>query len=114
MVYPDDRLERWKEHIMELFNDSTSYSANGDSPDILEQEVREAIKKSKKRLAPGPDVVPNEILKLLDDEGISTLTSIFNTIYNTGIIHEEWLKSTFITLPKKTIHQIVATIELLV
>ena len=51
--------------------------------------------------APGPDNVQIEFLKLLDDDGIKWLTAVFNHIYDTGSIPLDWLKSEFITLPKK-------------
>jgi hypothetical protein len=100
-----DRLKRWKEYVLELFNDVrsevTEYQT-AEGPSILEEEVRAIIEKSKDRLATGPDSIPNELYKLLDDEGVKLLTKLFNKIYNSGIIPVEWLKSTFVTLPKKS------------
>lgn len=60
-----------------------------------------AIKQSKDGKAQGPDGFCVEFLRLLDDEGIKWLTKVFNNIYDTGRIPEEWLVSEFIALPKK-------------
>lgn len=51
--------------------------------------------------AAGPDQIQAEFLKLLDEERIQWLARIFNNIYATGDIPPDWLKSEFITLPKK-------------
>jgi len=42
-----------------------------------------------------------EILKLIEEDRIHILVELIDTIYRTGIIPNDWLLSTFITLPKK-------------
>ena len=69
-------------------------------PEIL-LEVMEAIKQIKDGKACGLDEIPTELLKLLDKEQMKKVTGIINAIYTAGEILTEWLKSEFITLPKK-------------
>ena len=53
------------------------------------------------RNAPGPDGIQVEFLKLLDDMSMKWLTEIFDPVYNSGIIPQEWFRSEFIPIPKK-------------
>ena len=96
--------DKWKTYIEELFNDTRPdpLQISGESgPKILEEEVQAAINSLKEGKAPGPDGLEAEFLKLMNDENIRWLTMIFNQIYNSGNIPQEWLKSEFIVLPKK-------------
>jgi len=71
--------------------------------DILRGEVIKVIKELKPGRAVGPDGVRAELLKVLsDDEDLDVLTSLFNKIYRGGRFPNDWLKSTFLPLPKKT------------
>lgn len=45
--------------------------------------------------------MPIELLKLVEEENIQILVGHFNAIYKYGKIPNEWLKTTFVTLPKK-------------
>lgn len=60
----------------------------------MKEEVTNILKSAKPRKAAGPDEEPSELLKLLDDDGIDMLVDLFNTIYASGNIPEEWLTST--------------------
>lgn len=110
LIGVEEKLNRWKQYVEELFNDrrtaepNIDFLSNESSPTITKDEVRHAIKLQKNGKATGPDQVHAETLKLLaekDGRGLDMLTSLFNYIYETGNIPEDWLKSTFITLPKK-------------
>lgn len=59
-----------------------------------------AIKNRKKGKAVGPDQITTELIKLIDEDNVNILVELFNVIYKTGIIPTEWLKSTFVALPK--------------
>jgi hypothetical protein len=52
-------------------------------PYILQSEVEKAIKEMRNRKATGDDV-PGDVLKLLGEGGLKTLTKLMNTIYETG------------------------------
>ena len=51
--------------------------------------------------ATGPDELPAEALKALDEHNIEIITSLCNIIYNSGMIPTEMKHSVFITQPKK-------------
>lgn len=103
----EQKLERWKEYIEELFYDqrmenTPSEHQDGDvGPEITKCEVEHALESMKNKKSAGPDEIPSELLKLINDKNIDILVSLYNTIYNTGIIPKEMLTSTFICLPKK-------------
>ncbi|CAH1224416.1 unnamed protein product [Diabrotica balteata] len=68
---------------------------------ITIDEIKYAIKNSKDNKAVGLDEIPVELLKLVEEDNLEVLADLFNTVYDTGIIPQEWLKSAFITIPKK-------------
>ncbi|GFO39048.1 histone-lysine N-methyltransferase SETMAR [Plakobranchus ocellatus] len=50
--------------------------------------------------ATGPENIPVEIIKALDNKGIDLTTKLLNAIYNSGTIPEDLCKSVFILLPE--------------
>lgn len=56
---------------------------------------------SKEWQAAGPDEIYANVLKLIDEQHLDLITALFNSIYVTGRLPQEWLESTFITIPKK-------------
>ena len=96
--------ETWKNYTYSLFDDKRSdipvALQDLEGPSILRSEVKYAIKIAKNDKASGPDEIYAEYLKLFDDKSIGYLTELFNLIYNTGQIPNDWLKSTFIMIPK--------------
>ena len=99
----NDILNRWSEYIEELFSDTREENIvikkDIDGPPIL-KEVVAAIKKMKLGKAIGPDNIPIEIITTLEDLGIDLVTKLLNSIYDSGNIPKDMLKSVFITLPK--------------
>lgn len=99
-----EKLVTWKMYIEELFWD---YRGNlpeincMTGPSILESEVKAALKQSKNGKATGPDEIPVELIKVMSEVSTKELTELFNAIYDSGNIPEEWLLSTFVTIPKK-------------
>ncbi|KAF2894329.1 hypothetical protein ILUMI_11844 [Ignelater luminosus] len=53
-------------------------------------EVGYAIRCTKDRKTAGPDGIPVELLKLINEKRIQILVDLFNTVFNTGIIPTEW------------------------
>lgn len=103
----EDLKTHWKTYIEQLFKSAEprQFEVTRDlesSPKILKQEVLKAIKNSKSGRSPGPDQIHIEIIKLLEEEHIDMLVRLFNEIYSTGVIPQEWLRSEFIPIPKKT------------
>lgn len=104
IIGQDELKDTWKTYIEQLFYDNRPEPPQLNTetgPKILMEEVRAAITGMKDGKAPGPDNVNAEILKLLSEDNVKWLTAVFNNIYDSGNIPREWLKSEFITLPKK-------------
>lgn len=102
----EDLKKHWKSYIEQLFKSTEPrrFEVTRDlesSPKILKQEVLRAIKNSKSGKSPGPDQLHIEMIKLLEEEHIDRLVQLFNEIYSTGVIPQEWLRSEFIPIPKK-------------
>ena len=97
--------EVWAKYVAELFESNSppfrSQDLSEPAPGILHSEVRKALSEIKTRKASGPDDICPDILKLIEDENIHILVQLFNDIYNSGYIPRDWLKSTFIPIPKK-------------
>ncbi|CAH2215861.1 jg23949, partial [Pararge aegeria aegeria] len=70
-------------------------------PQVLETEVRHAIKSQKLDKAPGPDNISNELLQGCIDSVSPLLTRIFDKILNTGEIPDQWTMSHIILIHKK-------------
>jgi hypothetical protein len=64
--------------------------------------VKSAIKQVKEGKASGPDQKHSEFIRLLNDEKIRWITEIFNSVHKSDIIPENWIKSEFIALSKKS------------
>lgn len=70
-------------------------------PVILTSEVTKAINSQKLEKAPGPDKIPNEMLKGTSEEISPVLAKLFNEILQTRQIPEEWTECHIILLHKK-------------
>ncbi|KAL1446308.1 hypothetical protein WDU94_012325 [Cyamophila willieti] len=101
----NEKKETWITYLGKLFEDNrrdTIQPVNGDNgPPILVSEVSAAIKQMKDGKAAGPDNIQAEFMKLIDENGLEKITSLYNNIYSTSIIPQDWLISEFIALPKK-------------
>lgn len=106
IVDKQTRINTWKEYLGRLFEDQRQgrfdIGETLSGPKILRSEVQTAIAQLKEGKAPGPDNIQTELLKLFDEKTITLITQLFNNIYDTGQIPSEWLKSEFVTIPKKT------------
>jgi hypothetical protein len=97
----------WEKYIFDTFRDDrpairifNDNELNG--PPILNSEILHAIHTSENRKACGPDEIPVEVLKLISDDNIEYLLRLFNAIYDTWNIPQDWLRSTFVTLQETT------------
>ena len=63
-------------------------------------EVKEALRRMKTRKAVGPDAIPIEVWKCLGEFGVKWLTKLFNKIWQSNKMPEEWRKSTLVPLYK--------------
>lgn len=103
LVGAEDKRKRWEEYVKVLFNDvrpkkpPKGDAVNESSPEITKEEVIRAIRLQKNDKAVGPDQIHAETLKLIadaDGEGLTHLTSLFNSIYQTEIdVHHHTQKN---------------------
>ena len=100
----DKIAERWAENVEELYNDSRpTYIAknnNYQNVKIEKEEIIDVIKHLPKSNANGVDQIPAELLQHMGEEGLNSITNITNDCYNTGILPDDFLQSTFVTIPK--------------
>lgn len=100
-----EKLRTWIKYIEELFEDDRAEETqinnqNNTYLPILQEELRHALKNTKNGKSTGPDQIPVETLKCLNEETIELILNLFNSVYTSGIIPKQWLLSTFCTLPK--------------
>ena len=70
-------------------------------PDILECEVKCAIRSLTLNKASGGDGIPVELLHILKDDVVKVLHSICQQIWKTQEWSQGWKRSVFIPIPKK-------------
>ena len=99
-------FERWNEYTAELYNDDTrsteqiKFYDKLSRPSITKDEIRNAINEIPNGKAVGPYELPNELVKLLEEDAIDFLHGLMNQIYDSGQLPEELLRSIFVAIPK--------------
>jgi hypothetical protein len=103
LVKDEEIKNRWREYFDKLFNDESEKTAIqlDDSIDtnrqfvrrIQESEVKEAFKKMKTGKALGPDDIPIEVWRYLGDIAIVWFTKLFNIIFRSNKMPNEWRRS---------------------
>ena len=99
--------KRWKEYTEELYKKglNDAYNHNGVvthlEPDILECEVKWALRSTAASKVSGDDEIPVELLKILKDDAVKVLHSICQQIWKTQQWPQNWKKSVLIPIPKK-------------
>lgn len=105
ILYLEQKLVRWRQYLGELFaDDKPRGHARVEAitgPSITADEVAKAIRQARNGKAVGPDEIPTEVVKWFGGKAVGVMTELFNLIYDTGVIPKDWLRSTFIALPKK-------------
>ena len=97
----DDVRKRWVEYIEELYakNDKPAelYIVTEDpedpGPDILDEEVRQAIGELKNGKSEGIDNIPAEFMKNLNEEATKDLIEICQTIYKKGTWPKDFMNT---------------------
>ncbi|XP_063382160.1 uncharacterized protein LOC134668649 [Cydia fagiglandana] len=89
---------RWKEYYEQLMNEEFpsalmpyAPATQGPIHCISVEEVKKALTKMKYHKATGPDQLPADIWKKLDQTALPWLTKLFNCIVKDGKIPEDWL-----------------------
>ena len=82
----EDIKKRWQEHTEELYKKDLHHQDNHDGvitdlePDILECEVKWALRSITMNKASGGDGIPVELFQILKDEAVKVLHSICQQI----------------------------------
>ena len=71
-------------------------------PDILECEVKWALESITANKASGGDGIPVELFQILKDDAVKVLYSICQQIWKTQQWLQDWKRSVFIPIPKKS------------
>ena len=69
-------------------------------PDILEYEVKWALRSITMNKASGGDGIPVELFQILKDDAVKVLHSICQQIWKTQQWPQDWKRSVFIPIPK--------------
>lgn len=83
----DNVVNVWKEYCSTLYDNPLQtpikicIESFDQGPGILLRDVEAAIKKLANNKATGPDAIPAEAYKLLDDRGIKTIHQICQALY---------------------------------
>ncbi|GJR07719.1 retrovirus-related pol polyprotein LINE-1 [Tanacetum coccineum] len=118
IVREEDIRKRWGEYFSSLFNESPPIESRPErSVDIgssrhqmyydcyysriNQGEVRAALQRMGRNKAVGPDQIPIEAWRYLEDEEVKWLTCLFNKIFLGAKMPDEWRLSEVIPIYKK-------------
>ena len=99
--------KRWQEYT-ELYKKYLHNQDNHDGmithlePDILECEVKWALGSITMNKASGGDGIPVELFQILRDDAVKVLHSICQQIWKIQQWPQDWKRSVFIPIPKKS------------
>ena len=102
----EDTKKRWQENT-ELYKRDLHDPDNHDGvithlePDILECEVKWALRSFTMKKASGSVGIPVDLFQILKDDAVKVLHSICQQIWKTQQWPQDWKKSVFILIPKK-------------
>ena len=103
----EDIKKRWQEY-RELYKKDLHNPDTHDGvithlePDILECEVKWALGSITTNKASGDDGLPVELFQILKDDAVKVLHSICQQIWKTRQWPQDWKRSVFISIPKKS------------
>jgi hypothetical protein len=107
----EDIKNRWWEYFDKLFNEdsgSPSIELDISSDDlnrqfmrrIQESEVKDALKRMKRGKAMGLNGIPIEVWRTLEDVAIVWLIKLFNIIFRSNKMPDEWRRSILVPIFK--------------
>ena len=105
----DEIKERWRSYFCHLMNvenervdrDVEPEEESGEGKYVVTQdEVEAALRRMKEGKAVGPDDIPVEAWKCLEEIGVKFLTNLINTILETERMPEDWRESTLVPINK--------------
>ena len=102
-----DIKKTWQEYTEELYKKDLQDPDNHDGvithlePDILERELKWALRSITTNKASGGDGIPVELFQILKDDAVKVLHSICQQIWKTQQWPQDWKSSVFIPIAKK-------------
>ena len=102
----EDIKMRWQEYT-ELYKKDLYEPDNQDGvithlePNILECEVKQALRSITMTKASGGDGIAVELFQILKDDAVKVLHSICQQIWKTHQWPQDWKRSVFLPIPKK-------------
>ena len=103
----EDIKKRWQEYTEELYTKDLHDPDNHHDmitdlePDILEYEVKWALRSITVNKASGGDGIPVELFQILKDDAVKVLHSIRQQIWKTQQWPQDWKKSVFIPVKER-------------
>ena len=103
----EDIKKRCQEYTEELYKKGLNDPDNYDGvvtllePDILECEVKWALRSITKNKFSGGDEIPAELFQVLKGDAVTVLYSICQQIWKTQQWPQDWSRSVFIPVPRK-------------
>ena len=104
----EDIKKRWQDYTEELYKKGLHDPDNHDGviiylePAILECEVKWSLGSITLNKASGGDRIPLELFQILKDDALKVLQSICQQIWKTQQWPQDWKRSVFIPIPKKS------------
>ena len=111
----EDIKTRWQEYTEELYRKDLHDSDNHNGviahlePDILECEVKWALRSITTNKASGGIGIPVQLFQILKDNAVKVLHSICQQIWKTQQWSQYWKRSVFIPIPRKAMPKNVQT-----
>ena len=102
----EDIKMRWQEYT-ELYQKDLYEPDNQDGvithlePNILECEVKQALRSITMTKASGGDGIAVELFQILKDDAVKVLRSICQQMWKTHQWPQDWKRSVFLPIPKK-------------
>ena len=99
--------EIWQQYTEELYrrdpNATDSFNENiyEDEPEVMETEVKEALRHIYDRKSAGCDGIPIELLKAGGEEAVKVITGLCNCIWKRKEWPKDWKKSVYVPIYKK-------------
>ena len=107
LIETEEIKNRWQEYTEEQYKKGFMTMDNHEGvvthlePDILEFEVKWALRSISINKASGGDGIPAELFQILKDDAVKVLHSICQQIWKTQQWPQDWKRSVFIPIPKK-------------
>ena len=103
----EDIKKRWQQYTEELYRKDLHGPDNDDGvithlePDILECELKWALRSITMNKASGGDGIPVELFQILKDDAVKVLHSICQQVWKTQQWPQDWKKVSFHSNPKE-------------